>query len=317
MTVTEETSAAKPRFPFLHVTTTEEHADVLSGALFELGATGVEERDQTTYVKGPSAGSVLLVASFDDHEGAESAKSEIEALGAGGDVEVASVTIEEIVGDEWRDEWKKYYEPFALTPAIVVRPPWAEYAAKEGERVLVLEPGRAFGTGLHATTSLVARSLDKYRDLLAGAIVLDVGCGSGILSFVALMLGADKAVALDNDPEVLDTVVENAERNGLSSRLEAFAGVVSDARGVYPWVLANIESRILDPIAEELAARVAPGGRLVLSGILVNEEEWMVKRFTSLSRPLAVMDTTRMETGGDRAFDRDGWVSIVLSDPAQ
>lgn len=307
----------KPRFPFLHVTTTEEHADVLSAALFELGATGVEERDQTTYVKGPADGSVLLVASFDDHAEAGTAKAEIEALRDGGDVQIRAVTLEEIVGDEWRDEWKKYYEPFALTPSIVVRPPWAEYAVKGDERVLVLEPGRAFGTGLHATTSLVARSLDTYRALLAGATVLDVGCGSGILSFVALLLGAERVVALDIDAEVLSTVEENAERNGLASRMEVFAGVVSDVRGTFPWVLANIESRILDPIAEELAARVAPGGHLVLSGILANEETWMVQRFTSLSRKLAVVDTTRMETGGDRAFDRDGWVSIVLSDPAQ
>ena len=312
-----ENSAEKPRFPFLHVTTTDAHADVLSGALFELGATGVEERDQTTYVKGPAEGSVLLVASFEDHASANSAKAELETLGAQGDVEIASITLEEVVGDEWRDEWKKYYEPFALTPAIVVRPPWATYAPKDGERVLVLEPGRAFGTGLHATTTLVARSLDKYRELLSGTTVLDVGCGSGILSFVALLLGAERAVALDNDAEVLDTVLENAERNGLRPRLEAFAGVVSDVRGTFPWVLANIESRILDPIAEELASRVAPGGRLVLSGILVNEEDWMVKRFTALSRTLTVVDTTRMETGGDRAFDRDGWVSIVLSDPPQ
>jgi ribosomal protein L11 methyltransferase len=304
----------KPRFPFLHLVTTEPHADVLSGALFELGATGVEERDQSTYVKGPGDGRVLLVASFDSHDDAEAARDEILAL-EGGMVE--SATIEEIVGDEWRDEWKKYYEPFALTPSLVVRPPWAEYSAQAGEKVLVLEPGRAFGTGLHATTSLVARTLDRYKELLQGAVVLDVGCGSGILSFVALMLGAERVVALDNDAEVLDTVLENADRNELRGRMQAFAGVVDDVEGTFPWVLANIESRILDPIAEELVARVAPGGKLVLSGILLAEEAEMVKRFTNLSRPLSVVDVTRTETGGDRAFDRDGWVSLVLSDPVQ
>ena len=304
----------KPRFPFLHLVTSEPHADVLSGALFELGATGVEERDQSTYVKGPGDGRVLLVASFDLHSDAEAARDELLALD-GGMVEAA--TIEEIIGDEWRDEWKKYYEPFALTPSLVVRPPWAEYAARNEEKVLVLEPGRAFGTGLHATTALVARTLDRYKDSLQGAVVLDVGCGSGILSFVALMLGAERVVALDNDAEVLDTVLENADRNDLRGRMQAFAGVVDDVEGTFPWVLANIESRILDPIAEALVARLAPGGRLVLSGILLAEEAEMVKRFTNLSRPLAVIDVTRTETGGDRAFDRDGWVSLVLSDPAQ
>lgn len=309
------TVSQEPRFPFVHLVTTEEHADALSSALFDLGATGVEERDQSTYVKGPGEGRVLLVASFDDHAGAEAAIAELSDLEAG---LVESVTLQEVVGDAWRDEWKKYYEPFALTDVIVVRPPWADYAARSdhgrAEKVLVLEPGRAFGTGLHATTSLVAKALDRHAARLDGVTVLDVGCGSGILSFVALMLGAKAAVALDNDPEVIDTVRENAERNGLSERLEVFAGVVDDVAGTFPWVLANIESRILDPIAESLASRLAPGGLLVLSGILLAEEQAMVDRFTSLSRKLAVVEITRTETGGDRAFDRDGWVAIVLSD---
>jgi ribosomal protein L11 methyltransferase len=304
-------TVSTPRFPFVHVVTTEEHADALSSALFDLGATGVEERDQSTYVKGPGDGRVLLVASFDDHAGAESAIAELLDLEEG---LVESATLEEIVGDAWRDEWKKYYEPFALTDVIVVRPPWADYAAREGEKVLVLEPGRAFGTGLHATTSLVAKALDRHAARLDGVTVLDVGCGSGILSFVALMLGAKAAVALDNDAEVIDTVRENAERNGLSARLEVFAGVVEDVEATFPWVLANIESRILDPIAESLAKRLAPGGYLVLSGILLAEEQAMVDRFTNLSRKLAVVEITRTETGGDRAYDRDGWVSIVLTD---
>ena len=131
----------KPRFPFLHLVTSEPHADVLSGALFELGATGVEERDQSTYVKGPGDGRVLLVASFDSHSDAEAARDELLAL-EGGMVEAA--TIEEIIGDEWRDEWKKYYEPFALTPSLVVRPPWAEYVARDEEKVrnMLLSLGR-------------------------------------------------------------------------------------------------------------------------------------------------------------------------------
>jgi len=96
--------------------------------------------------------------------------------------------LEEVVGDAWRDAWKEHFRPFAITRSIVIRPPWESYAEKPGEQVLVLEPGRAFGTGLHETTSLVARVLEARRGELVGKTVLDVGCGSGILALVALFL---------------------------------------------------------------------------------------------------------------------------------
>ncbi|MBK6514821.1 MAG: 50S ribosomal protein L11 methyltransferase [Polyangiaceae bacterium] len=304
---------SEPRYPFVHVTTDAENADALSGALFDLGATGVEERDETTYVKGPADGGVLLVASFEERAAADLAVSEL------ADVEgVLAVSVQEVVGDAWRDAWKEFYEPFALTPSIVVRPPWREVTgpvpgATEGATVLVLEPGRAFGTGLHATTSLVANILDERRAELAGQPMLDAGCGSGILSFVGLALGAANATAFDIDAEVIDTVRENAERNSMSERLELFAGTIADVSGTFPWVVANIETQILDPMAEQLVAHVAQGGNLVLSGILTAEEQRMTARFTSLSRKLRVVATRHMTTGGERAYDKDGWVAIHLA----
>ena len=156
-----------PRYPFVHVEASPEDADVVSSFLFDLGATGVEERDESTLVANP-AGSVLLVASFDDRASAQAA---VESL-AENDPPFAA-RIEEIVGDDWRDAWKEHFRPFALTASIVVRPPWCE--APEGPaQVLELEPGRAFGTGLHATTSLVANALESARAELDGKEVLDV-----------------------------------------------------------------------------------------------------------------------------------------------
>jgi ribosomal protein L11 methyltransferase len=299
-------SDQEPRYPFVHVETTVDDADVLSSVLFELGATGVEERDQSTFVRGPAEGRVLLVASFEDHAAAEEAIAGLREHDAS-----LEPRIEEVVGDAWRDAWKEYFEPFALTRTITVCPPWRE-APRDGGDVLVLEPGRAFGTGLHATTSLVANVIDDAASELGGIALLDAGCGSGILSFVALMRGAARVVAFDIDPEVLDTVRENAERNGLSDRLHVFTGTVEQVSETFPWVLANIESRILDPMAEELVARVAPGGHLVLSGILTAEEEWMRTRFTGLSRRFEVVEARHMSTGGERAYDKDGWVCLHL-----
>ncbi|NUP06155.1 MAG: methyltransferase domain-containing protein [Polyangiaceae bacterium] len=304
----------EPRYPFVHVTTNTEHADAVSSFLFDLGATGVEERDDSTYVKGPGGESVLLVASFDSREAADEAVAELT-----GREEVFTATVQEVVGDAWRDAWKQYYEPFALTPSIVVRPPWraiegAVFGALESAKVLELEPGRAFGTGLHATTSLVANILDESKSELVGAHLLDAGCGSGILSFVAIALGAARATAFDIDPEVIDTVKENAERNAMTDRLEMFAGTIDDVDATFPWVVANIESKILDPIADDLVKRVAPGGHLVLSGILTAEEDRMRARFTSLDRKLEVVAARHMTTGGERAYDKDGWVALHLRD---
>src|SRR5262249_53880353 len=145
--------------------------------------------------------------------------------------------VEEVVGDAWRDAWKEHFAPFALTPTITVAPPWIKTGGEaEGVRVLVLEPGRAFGTGLHASTSLVAEIRDARRDALAGREVLDLGCGSGILALVALLCGASRALAIDVDAEVIEIVRENADRNGLADRVEARAGTVDSVTRAFPVV---------------------------------------------------------------------------------
>jgi len=254
----------EPRFPFVVVDVAPDEADEASALLFELGAEGVEERDATTLVKG-TPGRATLVASFASHDGARDA---IAALSPSW-----GPRLEEVVGDAWRDAWKEHFRPFPLCAGIVVRPPWEAYDAKPGERVLELEPGRAFGTGLHETTSLVAAALARRADELAGRELLDVGCGSGILALVALLLGASRARAIDNDPDVIDVVRENAVRNGLAARLEVDATDVAALDGAYAAVVANIEADVLVRLAEPIAARCAPGGLLVLSGILAPQSD--------------------------------------------
>jgi ribosomal protein L11 methyltransferase len=247
----------EPRYPFVAIDVPEADADEAGALLFELGAGGVEQRDATTLARG-AAGKVTLVASFERDEDARAACAELPAEWA--------PRVEEVVGDAWRDEWKKYFEPFRVCEGVVVRPPWREHAAAPGERVVVLEPGRAFGTGLHETTSLVAEVL--AGEALAGATVLDVGCGSGILALVALALGAAKARAVDVDPDAVAVTRENAERNGVADRVATDETPVGELTERYPVVVANIEAKTLVELAPALLARVAPGGLLVLSGIL-------------------------------------------------
>jgi ribosomal protein L11 methyltransferase len=249
-----------PRFPFVVVDASEgDEAEEMSALLFELGAQGVEERDATTLVKG-TAGKVTLVASFETHEAARAAIGEIDARFA--------PRIEEIIGDAWRDAWKEHFRPFAVCEGMVIRPPWETYDAKPGEEVLELEPGRAFGTGLHETTSLVAQALRAHAREIAGRHILDVGCGSGILALLALKMGAAHARAVDVDGEAIDVARENAARNGMSDRLDADTTDVNDLGDAYPVVVANIEARVLVPMAPALMKRVLPTGLLVLSGVL-------------------------------------------------
>jgi ribosomal protein L11 methyltransferase len=288
-----QSSENLPRFPFVLVDVTTEAADEMSGFLFELGADGIEERDATTLAKGAN-GLVTLVASFATHDAAKEAIAELDAAN--------NPRLEEIVGDAWRDAWKEHFHPFLLCEGLVVAPPWEKYDGSFGNaRVLELEPGRAFGTGLHETTSLVAQALAKHVDAFAGKNILDVGCGSGILSLVALAFGAQSARAVDNDADVIGVVRENAERNDFGSRIEADTTDIADIIEKYPVVVANIEADVLIKMSAALFKSVESRGVLVLSGILTPQKDRVVAAFSSFE----LLD----------APARGEWVALVLRAP--
>ncbi len=283
---------SEPRYPYVWLSVTEDVSDEASSRLFELGALGVEERDGTTLIKG-DPGKVTLVASFEDHDTAGAAIRDLP--------EAWSPTLHEVVGDAWRDEWKKYFKPFCVCEGIVVRPPWEAYEPKANERVLELEPGRAFGTGLHETTSLVAGELARVESELAGQPILDVGCGSGILALIALAQGAKHARAIDVDPDAAAVTRENAARNGMTNRVEADTTPVHQIDRQYPVVLANIEAHVLIPLAVPIMAAVAPGGLLVLSGILVPQKAQVLAAYAQF-----VLES---------APERGEWIALSLRAP--
>jgi ribosomal protein L11 methyltransferase len=285
---------SQPRYPYVAVDVTEDDADEASACLFALGALGIEERDGGT-LKRAAAGRTMLVASFEDHAAAVGALTELPAGW--------SPRLEEVVGDAWRDEWKKHFEPFPVCKGVVVRPPWRPYKARRGERVIELEPGRAFGTGLHETTALVAEALVDHRSAFADQAVLDVGAGSGILSFVALALGAHRAVAIDVDPDAVQVTRENSVRNALTDRVEASTEAVQSIRARFPVVVANIEAHTLVEMAKSLALRVAGGGLLVLSGILAPHVA--ADQQASVARAYASLTLDEVRTRGE-------WIAMVL-----
>jgi ribosomal protein L11 methyltransferase len=250
---------SEPRYPYLHVDVEPEAVEEVSYLLWELGALGVEERDQTTLNK--SAGGVTLVASFADDAAAESAREGLEPLPA---------RIEHVVGDGWRDAYKQYFKVTRLGARLVIRPSWESYVAEPTDVVVTVDPGRAFGTGTHESTRLLMAALDAR--VRGGERVLDVGCGTGILAICALKLGARDALCIDVDPDAVAVTRENAELNGVTDCVRADVTPVEDVPDSYPLVLANIQANVLTPLAAPIAARVRPGGLLLLSGILVGQE---------------------------------------------
>jgi ribosomal protein L11 methyltransferase len=167
---------------------------------------------------------------------------------------------------DWIDTWKQHYVPQRIGRIVIV-PSWAQEVLADGDVAITLDPGMAFGTGLHPTTRGCLALLQELESM--PACVLDVGCGSGILALAALRLGARHAVGLDIDPLAVAAARENAARNGLEDRLEVSEGTLPatpDHR--YPLVLANLVAAVLVDLAPQLAAHLARGGTLLASGII-------------------------------------------------
>jgi ribosomal protein L11 methyltransferase len=174
---------------------------------------------------------------------------------------------------EWRDAWKKYFKVSRLTRQIVVVPSWETYADVAGDVRIDLDPGMAFGTGTHASTRLVLEEMQTLAD--AGVRpdrVLDVGCGSGILSIAAVKLWGCACVAVDNDPLAVAATSENAGKNGVT--LDARAALPD---GTFPLVLANIQAHVLRELKDALIART--GGTLILSGLLTPQAQPLAEEF--------------------------------------
>ncbi|APS00493.1 50S ribosomal protein L11 methyltransferase [Pajaroellobacter abortibovis] len=193
-----------------------------------------------------------------------------------------------IVGDSRRDEWKKYLRPFLLCSHVVVCPPWESYIPKPKETVIQLEPGRAFGTGLHESTQLAAAALLIHRSSFYSKETLDVGCGSGISGLTALALVASYAHGTDTDPDSVATAQENAERNGWHSKTKWMLADSNMELGLYDTVVANIEQLTLIELGLFLIRHLAPHGILILSGLLVLQAPSLIETYNSL----LLLDTT-------------------------
>jgi ribosomal protein L11 methyltransferase len=277
-------------------------AEVLADAVGELTG-GVEIRDTETILRVEGGRSLILAQCAPEIEAEVTA--EIEAAcarlrAAGVSPDPMTVSRREAHEDEWRDVWKKYFRALRVGRSFVIRPSWDAPPAAAGDRVIDIDPGRAFGTGGHASTRLVIAMAEELEDRQVARFV-DLGCGSGILSMAsALLWPSARGLALDVDPEAVATTDENLALNKVTT-VATRVGSLADVPPGNDLVLANIEASVLVPLAPEFPARIAPGGALILSGLLTSDVEAITRAYRAVGFEI------------DARRDEDEWAALRLS----
>jgi ribosomal protein L11 methyltransferase len=217
---------------------------------------------------------------------------------------VGELTTRVVNEEDWANAWKDYFHVTHIGQRLVIRPSWREYTPKGEEVVLELDPGMAFGTGLHPTTRMCLEQIEQRTR--PGMRALDVGTGSGILALAAAKLGASTVYCIDNSSVAVESAQANAQINQLGDRIQVVLGVLDEAyaerqAGMYDLVLANIIARVIGGIAPQLAQVLAPGGLLIASGII--EERRHEAEQPLLEAGLKLVERVMI----------DDWISLVMT----
>ncbi|MCI8788703.1 MAG: 50S ribosomal protein L11 methyltransferase [Lachnospiraceae bacterium] len=263
------------------------------------------------FVEEKEDGSLEVLGERTDAEAVlEQVRQELEDLRQFCDIGEGSVTLDETEDIDWINNWKQYFHQFYIDDILVI-PSWEDVKAEDRDRmVLHIDPGTAFGTGMHETTQLCVRQLRKY--MTPGARLLDVGTGSGILSILSLMFGAGHAVGTDLDPCAVEAVAANSETNGIDpSRFEMLTGnIITDQEvrdrvgyGCYDIVAANILAEVLVPLTPVIVDQLKPGGIYITSGIIDDREEAVAEAVKAAG--LKVLEVNR----------QGEWVNVTAQKP--
>lgn len=283
--------------------TLESAEDIVISALYDCGIEGAQIEDKAPLTDAEKAQMFVDIAPMpetddgiawldfyldpekDDVDGImRNVRAELEKLRAYCDIGAGTLEISETEDTDWINNWKKYFKQFYIDDILVI-PSWEEVREEDRDRLILhIDPGTAFGTGMHETTQLCIRQLKKYVN--AGTRLLDVGTGSGILSIIALKLGAAHAVGTDLDPCAVPAVSDNKKANGIpEDAFEMIIGNLIDdpevqrtvGENVYDVVTANILADVLVPLMPAVARALKPGGVCITSGILQGQEQKVIR----------------------------------------
>ncbi len=283
------------------------HAEALADALLEAGAlsASIEDADAGTPAETPQFGepgsittpgwerSRIIALLEKTANVADFVSKCAESCGISSEL---SFMTEDVAEQNWVQLTQSQFDPIRVSERLWIVPSWHQ-APDPDALVLVLDPGMAFGTGSHPTTRLCLEWLE--RSVTPGISVLDYGCGSGILAIAAAKLGASEVLGVDIDHQAVNAANNNAKRNEVSTRFDDSA---REIKGQFDIVVANILSNPLKALAPAICAHVRPGGRLALSGILVEQAEELISIYGGYL-PLTVADT------------REGWVCLAGTKP--
>ncbi len=291
------------------IKTTTQAEDIIISTLYDIGLEGAQIEDKIPLTaaekeqmfvdilpEGPEDDGIAYLSFFveEDENGAlkvneeetteeeilEKVRAELEELRIFCDIGEGSITVDETEDIDWINNWKQYFHQFYIDDILVI-PSWEEVSREDqGRMVLHIDPGTAFGTGMHETTQLCIRQLKKY--VTPQTRLLDVGTGSGILGILALMFGAESVVGTDLDPCAVDAVRDNLESNHIDpARFEMMIGnIITDRQvqervgyGCYDIVAANILADVLVALTPVVVEQMKPGAIYILSGIIDDKEK--------------------------------------------
>ena len=299
------------------LTTTTEAVDLISYTLGELGIEGIEIEDKIPLSEedkkkmfidilpdlGPDDGKAYVsfyIEPEKDHEDTlQKVLEAVKALEDFVDIGEAAIAVSQTADEDWMNNWKKYWKPFKVDDHIMIKPTWETLENVEPDTLVVqLDPGTSFGTGMHHTTRLCITQLKKY--MKPEHELFDVGCGSGILSIIGLMLGAKSAAATDIDPHAVEAAAENAGVNHLDMNCYELAcgDVISDAdfrksmgEHRYDIVVANILADVIIPLSAVIGDNMKPGALFISSGIIDTKESAV--REALLANGFEIIEVTR------------------------
>jgi ribosomal protein L11 methyltransferase len=203
--------------------------------------------------------------------------------------------------EKWAENWKSNFKLLRITPRMVVKPPWEEYARQKGELVIEIDPGMAFGTGTHPSTQMCLRALEEVvRSSFPPLSMLDVGTGSGILAIAARKLGVSQVLAVDIDPVAIDCARKNAASNKINRGIDFRVGSLDGLRRKFNIIVANLLPQELLQVAPFLPKRMSSGGTVIISGLLRGQKK-------EIFAPFAGQDLEIL-----RSRESKGWSCLVL-----